>query len=294
MIVADTVDTAPVLAHDVVTTASAAGDVVAVFVHGILGSRGNWKSFARRFVERVPAATAILVDLRHHGESHGFSEPDTVVAAADDIAAVCAHLQLQPTLLVGHSWGGKAVLELGLRAGTSVTDIVVVDSPPGIRTFTQTSGGVPAVRGEIERVIEALESLPPGLARDRKHLVEQLVQRGLSNPIAQWMTTNLTPLPQPTADGLGFVFKFSLPAVRRMLLDYGRTDFWPQIAAHHGLPRLHTVRGARSDRWSTDEQERLMAAVAAGTVRDHVLPTGHWVHTEDPDGLLAIVVDVVD
>jgi len=280
--------TAPVLAHDVVTGASAAGDVVAVFVHGILGSRGNWKGFARRFVERVPNATAILVDLRHHGESHGFAEPDTVVAAADDIAAVCAHLGLSPTVLIGHSWGGKAVLELGLRAGTTVKDIVVVDSPPGIRTFGQA-----AVRGEIERVIEALESLPPGLARDRKHLVEQLVERGLSNPIAQWMTTNLAPLPQPTADGLGFTFKFNLAAVRRMLLDYGRTDFWPQIVGHHGTPKLHMVRGAKSDRWTKDEHRRLQDAVAAGTVRDHVLQTGHWVHTDDPEGLLQIVVDVL-
>ena len=279
---------APVLAHDVVSGAEHQGGGVAVFVHGILGSRGNWKGFARRFVERVPTAQAILVDLRHHGDSHGFDEPDSVVAAANDIAALCAHLGTPPTLLVGHSWGGKAVLELGLRAGTTVKDIVVVDSPPGTRTFGQA-----AVRGEIEKVIDALESLPVGLARDRKHLVEQLVERGLSNPIAQWMTTNLSPLPAPTADGLGFTFKFNLDAVRRMLVDYGRTDFWPTIAAHRGVPRLHMVRGARSDRWTPDEHMRLQQAVTAGALRDHVLQTGHWVHTEDPDGLLQIVVDVL-
>ena len=280
--------TAPVLAHDVVSGALAAGDVVAVFAHGILGSRSNWKSFVRRFVERVPTATAIMVDLRHHGESHGFAEPDTVSAAADDIEALCAQLKLPPTVLVGHSWGGKAVLDLGLRAGSTVKDVVVVDSPPGLRSFGQT-----AVRGEIERVIEALESLPPGIARDRKHLIEQLVERGLSTGIAAWMTTNLQPLSEPTAAGLGFTFKFSLPAVRRMLRDYGRTDFWPQIAAHHGPPKLHMVRGAKSDRWTADEQQRLHDAVAAGTLTDHVLQTGHWVHTEDPEGLLQIVVDVV-
>ena len=280
--------TAPALAHDVVSGVNHPGGVVAVFVHGILGSRGNWKGFARRFVERVPTASAILVDLRHHGDSHGFAEPDSVVAAAEDIAALCAHLGTPPTLLVGHSWGGKAVLELGMRAGTTVKDIVVVDSPPGTRTFGQA-----VVRGEIEKVIDALVSLPVGLAKNRKHLVEQLVERGLSNPIAQWMTTNLAPLPQPTSDGLGFRFKFELQAVRRMLDDYGRTDFWPAIVAHHGLPRLHMVRGAKSDRWTSDERARLQQAVAAGTVRDHLLQTGHWVHTEDPDGLLQIVVDVV-
>lgn len=283
--------TAALLAHDVVT--GTPGGVVAVFVHGILGSRGNWKGFARRFAERAPGATVVLVDLRHHGDSHDaglLEHDDGIRGAADDIARLCAHLQLQPTLLVGHSWGGKVVLELGLRADQQrVQDVVVVDSPPGIRTFGNAS-----TRGEIEKVIEALQSLPPGLARDRKHLVEQLTARGLSTPIAQWMTTNLTPLPAPTADGLGFAFKFDLEAVGRMLLDYGRTDLWPRLEAHTGRPQITMVRGAKSDRWTDDERTRLQQAVARGVVTDHVLPTGHWVHTDDPEGLLQIVIDVLE
>jgi pimeloyl-ACP methyl ester carboxylesterase len=279
------------LAYDIVAgpAHSADGDV-AIFVHGILGSRGNWKSFARRFLQRVPAAAAVLVDLRHHGDSHGLSGPNTVAGAADDIDALCGHLGLSPTLLVGHSWGGKAMLELGLRKTLPmVSDVVVVDSPPGIRTFGQAN-----VRGEIERVLEALQSLPAGLARDRKHLVDQLVERGLSGPIAQWMTTNLTPLAEKTAEGLGFRFKFNLEATIEMLHDYGRRDFWPALMAHTAPPQFSFVRGARSDRWTADELGRLRDAVAAGVVVDHVLPTGHWVHTDDPEGLLEIVVSLIE
>jgi esterase len=278
------------LAHDVVAgPAHAADGDVAIFVHGILGSRGNWKSFARQFLKRAPTATAVLVDLRHHGESHGLLGPSTVVAAADDVQALCGQLGLSPTLLVGHSWGGKVTLELGLRKTLPMlSDVVVVDSPPGIRTFGQAH-----VRGEIERVLEALQSLPVGLARDRKHLVDQLLERGLSAAIAQWMTTNLTPLAEKTADGLGFRFKFNLEAISEMLHDYGRRDFWPSLMAHTAPPQFTFVRGARSDRWNDEELTRLRGAVAAGVVVDHVLPTGHWVHTDDPEGFLEIVVGLV-
>jgi pimeloyl-ACP methyl ester carboxylesterase len=50
------------------------------------------------------------------------------------------------------------------------------------------------------------------------------------------------------------------------------------------------VRGGRSDRWRAEDLQRLAQAVAAGVVVDTVLErAGHWVHTDDPEGLLAIV-----
>ena len=86
------------------------------------------------------------------------------------------------------------------------------------------------------------------------------------------------------------VDKFDLDAARRMLVDFGALDLWPALLAHHDKPAIHMVRGGKSDRWKPDEQARLQAAVDAGVVTDVVLPSaGHWVHTDDPEGLLAVI-----
>ena len=131
---------AALLAHDVVgpeglgrdglashadSYADGSSDDVVVFAHGILGSRSNWKSFARKLVERAPGQRALLVDLRNHGQSHGFEEPHTVEAAADDVATLCRHLGLRPRVLVGHSWGGKAMLHLALQDISAIVDQLV-------------------------------------------------------------------------------------------------------------------------------------------------------------------------
>jgi pimeloyl-ACP methyl ester carboxylesterase len=279
----------PLLAYDVVAGPVASGDVV-VFAHGILGSRNNWRSFANRVVAAAPAWTALLVDLRNHGQSRGQSPPHSVDAAADDVVALCRHLGLRPRAVVGHSWGGKAMLALALRppARTGGVDLaVIVDSPPGTRTFGEQ-------REEIDRVVAAIGRVPLPVP-SRRVLVEQLRAAGLTEPVAQWMTTNLEPDPLSTDGGLRW--KFQLAAIPSMLADFGALDLWPALRAHAAtgdLPDVVFVRGGRSDRWSTEEVERLKAAVDDGVVVDHVLPAaGHWVHTDDPDGLLSIVVPLL-
>jgi len=295
--------TAQALAADIIDGASAHGGAVFVFAHGILGNRANWKGFARRLCEARPEVRAVVVDLRRHGESHGdgyVAAEDTVRGAARDLAHTLRVLNVTPRALVGHSWGGKAVLSLGLGDAiappTGLEHVVVIDSPPGLRAgldggADQSASGV----DDVERVVAVVTSLPPGLARDRAQLVEDLRARGLSESIARWMTTNLQALPQPTPDGGVFRFKFDADGVRRMLADFVATDLWPALMAHTAPPHVHMIRGGRSNRWTARERSALAEAVARGACTDLVLEAaGHWVHTDDPNGVLAALVPLVD
>lgn len=267
----------PLLAHDVVAGAASSSNDVVVFAHGILGSRGNWRGFARRLVDASPESTALVVDLRNHGESHGFSEPHTVEAAAKDIAALCQHLGKRPRVVVGHSWGGKAALQLALT-DKSVDVVVAVDCPPGGRRF---SGGERSSPEEIDRVLAAVTSVPMPVA-SRRDLVALLKDRGLSDPIAQWMTTNLD---------AEMRWKFNLAAIPSMLASFGKLDLWPALWAKREGLGVHLVRGGRSDRWSSEELARADEALAGHVVVNHIIEhAGHWVHTDDPQRLLAVVL----
>jgi esterase len=230
------------------------GDDCAIYIHGILGSRNNWRSFARRFAERRHMRCA-LVDLRGHGESHGFAPPHTVAACAQDVA----RLGLSPRVVVGHSFGGKVALTLGAQ------EVWLIDTPLGPRQIDNE---------EIAHVIAAVRAVQLPIA-SRAALVEELRARGLSQPIAQWMTTNVA------ADG---GWKFDLDVVEPLLADFAQLDGWPLASSARG--RLHVVRGARSDRWSKDELLRLEASALDHHVVDDA---GHWVHTEQPEALLRII-----
>ena len=262
----------PLLAHDVVAGAASSSSDVVVFAHGILGSRGNWRGFARRLVDTSPESKALVVDLRNHGESHGFAEPHTVEAAAKDIAALCQHLGVRPRVVV-HSWGGKAALQLALT-DKSVEVVVAVDCPPG-RRFG--GGGTE----EIDRVLAAVTSVPMPVG-SRRDLVALLKERGLSDPIAQWMTTNLD---------TEMRWKFNLATIPSMLASFGKLDLWPALWAKRDGLSVHLVRGGRSDRWSAEELARADEALADRVVVNHIIEhAGHWVHTDDPQRLLAVVL----
>lgn len=262
------------LAHDVVAGTENRSDDVVVFAHGILGSRANWKSFARKMIEAAPTQKALLVDLRNHGDSTGLLPPHSVEAAAKDVDALCRHLGLRPRVVVGHSWGGKAMLQLALTDDV-VEVAVIVDCPPGRRSFG--GGG----KEEIDRVLAAVSSVPLPVT-SRRDLVIALRDKGLSEPIAQWMTTNLNAQMR---------WKFDLDAIPPMLASFGALDLWPALWAHRSSLTVHFARGGRSDRWSKDEQANVKEAADKGVVIDHVVDhAGHWVHTDDPGALLAIVL----
>ena len=54
------------LSHAIVEGDRGANKTMA-FLHGILGSGSNWRSFAKRLVQDKPGWRALLIDLRKHG-----------------------------------------------------------------------------------------------------------------------------------------------------------------------------------------------------------------------------------
>ncbi|KAF8062097.1 SUVR3 [Scenedesmus sp. PABB004] len=96
--------------------------ITAIFLHGLLGSSRNWRSFARRLAQEAAARASrdvrvLLVDLRCHGASasrFGMHPPHDLASAANDVAEVVrSHLGgAAPHLVVGLSLGGKVALQL--------------------------------------------------------------------------------------------------------------------------------------------------------------------------------------
>ena len=265
-------------AHDVL------GDVdtgpVAFLCHGILGSRRNWRSFARRLLDALPGWRVVLVDHRNHGESTVAPPPHTVEACAEDLEALAGHLGTPPRVIVGHSFGGKVALAAAARRPPGLEQVWSLDAIPAPVPPALQAGAGPL---EVIAVIRRVATPQPS----RGALIAALQGQGLDAGVAQWLSTNLR-----RVDG-GFDWSVDVDAAEAMIHDYFARDLWgPVEAADPAAPDVEVVRAGRSDRWSPDILHRFDALPPGAVGRLHLLPdAGHWLHVDDPDGLLAILLD---
>lgn len=270
------------LHHEILRAEGAAPTRSFLFLHGILGSGANWRSIARALIAREPSWQAVLVDLRGHGRSSMPPPPHTLAACASDVEALAGSLDRPARGVLGHSFGGKVAMALAARTSdisSALEHVVFVDSMPGARPNARGSENVLAV-------LDALESLPRRFAR-REDFIAAVLERGQSEAIASWLAMSLE------RDERGVSVRFELPAIRALLDDYFATDLWRlfEEAPVSATPRLHHIVGDRSSVFDEHDRERASALAREGRVALDVLPAGHWVHVDDPRGLLRVLGD---
>jgi pimeloyl-ACP methyl ester carboxylesterase len=246
------------------------------FLHGILGRGINLRSIARQFVAQRPGWSAVLVDLRGHGKSPKGSPDPSLEAAARDVLHLDAGIPL--AAVAGHSFGGKVALEMG-RLGT-LPAIVVIDSVPGARDPVRNRDGAVAV-------IETLEALP-AFFESRTTFVDAIVEQGQSRAVAQWLAGSLE------ASDRGVRFALDLAEIKALLADYFARELWPIVEQPPAKTRLHLIIGEQSGAFTRADRERARSIAAVNSsVSVDVLPTGHWVHVEDPEGLQRLLLNYV-
>lgn len=248
-----------------------------LFLHGILGSGANWRSFARALVKERPEWGAVLVDLRLHGDSTtGFAPPHTVKAAAADVNELFALVPGPVRGVLAHSFGGKVALALSDRVSGDLDHVFVIDATPGTR---------PDARGSesTKHIVELLSTLPERF-ESRDEFMKFVEERGVTRPIAMWLAMNVRPVPNTTS----FVFRIDVAAVKEMLADYFALDLWPVLEEPKGVVCNHLIVGGRST--VVDESDRERARKAPRTTLDVIDDAGHWVHADAPDALRSVVL----
>jgi pimeloyl-ACP methyl ester carboxylesterase len=105
---------------------SGSGSPPIVLVHGWTCNHTYFSPQQEHFSKRH---RVIAVDLRGHGESDKPHGSYAITQLADDIAWLCRELRVEKPVVIGHSMGGMAALELAVRHPDLAAAIVVCDSP---------------------------------------------------------------------------------------------------------------------------------------------------------------------
>ena len=164
-----------------------AGEPALVFVHGWNCDRGYWSEQLEHFAR---SHRVVNVDLAGHGKSGLDRTGWTMQAFGEDVSAVVTALDLQNVVLVGHSMGGKVIVEAARQLGGRVVGMVGVD--------TFHSGGRETPRDRQEEVFGQL-------AEDYAGFIANFVDRTFveqSDPaIREWVKADMAAAPYASAVG---------------------------------------------------------------------------------------------
>jgi hypothetical protein len=135
-------------------------------------------------------------------------------------------------------------------------------------------------------VLPVLKSIPLPI-HSKKQLVADLQARGISQGESEWLTTNLKLL---SASPETYAWKMDVPVVEQLFDSFLSADLWPVVESVPLETELHFVQADRSKMWTPQITDR-MAALASQRVFHHVLPNSdHWVHIDNPNGLLEMIL----
>lgn len=265
----------PRLAHSRITADDATPSVWLYFLHGIYGAGRNWRSIAREVSNRRSAWGGLLVDLRLHGESRGFEPPHTLAACTRDVSELAAGRGSPepPTLVLGHSFGGKVALSLLEDGPHEIRQAWIVDSTPAPR----------APGGSALRMLRAVRE-NPGPFEDRARAIGVLEERGFDRLVASWMATNLE-----SGDG-GLRWRFDPDEMEALLEDFFQADLWGVVERPPRDVALHFVKGEDSDVLRDEDCRRIEAAGReTGRLRLHRVAGGHWLNVDNPEALVDLL-----
>lgn len=97
-----------------------------LILHGYFGMSDNWKTLGNKFSEDFEVH---LIDQRNHGRSFHEDEFNYEVLV-EDLHRYILHYNLQEVYLLGHSMGGKTVMQFAVTYPDLVKKLIVVDILP--------------------------------------------------------------------------------------------------------------------------------------------------------------------
>ncbi len=239
-----------------------------VILHGIFGSSDNWLTVSKTIAARGYRVFAL--DQRNHGQSPR-ADDQSYLSMAADLNEFIAGQRLDKPVVVGHSMGGKTVMQFAMQYPHSFSKLVVVDIAPKF---------YPIHHAELIRGLKAIDLLNLGNRNEADAVLSQYEPIPV---VRQFLLKNL----YRNAQGQ-FDWRINLPVIERELHSVGDELTNPRIVTE---PTLF-IRGSKSPYILDDDIptiERLFPNVHIETIEG----AGHWVQAEKPAEFVDVLLGFV-
>lgn len=234
-----------------------------IILHGLFGSSDNWFTLAKTFSQQF---TVYLVDQRNHGQSPHSKEMNYEMLA-EDLHDFIHEQGIESPDIIGHSMGGKAVMNFAVKYPNHIGRMIVVDIVPK------------AYPVHHDAILDGLEAIPLKTIASRAEADALLASYVPELDIRQFLLKNLS----RTAEG-GFEWKINLVAIERNIEALGVPMVY---SGKHDGPCLF-IRGEKSNYYTTGDEQLIRAIFP--NAEFSVMDTGHWVQAEKPEEFARVVL----
>jgi len=262
-----------------------------LFLHGLLGSKRNFATCANMLGVQLDTKRRIMgVDLRNHGDTQPWSDKMSYPSMAQDVVNFLKSQNIKKIILVGHSMGGKVAQALALLHPGYVEGLVVLDIAPV--TYSREEDPhwrvVEDILRAVHRVIE--EAAATG-AVTTKGDIDLSLRKSIPDPaLRAFVLTNFDSrnnkwkIPIATmVQELDQIAGFDLTATSTASLSSTSTYEGDVFIINGGQSRF--VRHAYMDQIASYFPNHMLTTIRG---------SGHWVHAEAPDDLVALLKRYLD
>jgi len=235
-----------------------------IILHGLFGSLDNWITLAKRFSDDFKV---YIVDQRNHGLSFHDNEFNYRVMA-NDLLKLMNSEGISSAHLIGHSMGGKTVMDFAVNHPEKVDKLIVADIGPKFYPVHHTE------------IIKALYSIPVQSLTSRKEADELMAQRISDFGTRQFLLKNLQ------RDGDAFKWKMNLDVIAKNIEEVGKA--LNQNAIYHKETLF--IRGGNSD-YILDKDLILINSTFPKGKLETIDGAGHWLHAEKPKEFYELVMN---
>ena len=249
-----------------------------IIVHGLYGSSDNWLSVAKRLEKHF---SIYLIDLRNHGSSP-HSPDHNYQAMALDLNEFIEDNCIEKPILVGHSMGGKVVMQYGLMYPNKVQRMVVVDISP---LSSINAHHKHHIIEEHKSIISILQHLPLETINSYKEADTLLSEHITSERLRGFLLKSLSRKQH------GFKWKFNLEVLAKQIgsIMNGFDINNPAHINQKSFPMLF-IKGNESDYIDDDDLDAIRLFYPESEVT-RIDNAGHWVHAEQQEQFVAVLME---
>ena len=233
-------------------------------LHGLFGSSDNWQTLAKKFATHY---TVYLVDQRNHGHSphHNDFNYDLM---ADDFFELIQSLGLSKVNVIGHSMGGKTLINFAKNNADLLDKMIVVDISHKQYPMHH------------EQILAGLNAIDLSLVKTRGNADKVLSEYVSEIGIRQFLLKNLYWIEKGQ-----LAWRINIPVLAREI-----NQIIGEIQCDRIAVETLFIRGGRSNYILESDYAEIEKKFTNSTVYS-IEESGHWIHAEAPVEFYSTVVD---